>query len=305
MMLQDAMFELSAFENIKNQQKMAITAFWDDSRSMLGQKAKEAVYKNHPYGRMSLGSDVSVESINRDSCFDFYKKHVSAHGARLVVVGKFDRDKIVKTIEQCFGTWSDKKLKKLEYPKLENLSPDIIDIVYNRNQVFMAFVGLSVTAKDSDFNALRLFDNILLKSMGSKMFAIREKTGLFYFCYGSAAEGAWHEPGMFFVATAIAPDRVQEAYDVILNVILTAADQTTDEEFDQAKELEINRYPVLYELNRSRAKLLLDLQEMGLPFDYYEKQVDSLRNMKKEEMIAAVKKIISKDKLACIRIGTF
>ena len=160
-------------------------------------------------------------------------------------------------------------------------------------------------AVDSDYIALKIFDSILIRGTSSKFFKVREQTGLFYTSFGSMVSGAWHEPGMLFIETAVAPDRVQEAYEVLMKTIINSLNSVSDEDFDSAKELEINSIVTKYEQCALRAQQLYFLSEMNLPFDYFEKQIDLLRDMKKEDMIKAVKKVIAKDKLACIRIGTF
>ena len=293
------------FEKCKDGQKVNIKAMLDDVYKFMLLQAKKLVYKNHPYARNNLGTCDSVDAISRQDCLDFYENFVSAHKAKLIIVGNFNRDDILSWIKKYFDDWQSVELEPIEYPALQKIKTEIVDIAKDQNQVCLGFVGHSVKAVDSDYIALKIFDSILIRGTSSKFFKVREQTGLFYTSFGSMVSGAWHEPGMLFIETAVAPDRVQEAYEVLMKTIINSLNSVSDEDFDSAKELEINSIVTKYEQCALRAQQLYFLSEMNLPFDYFEKQIDLLRDMKKEDMIKAVKKVIAKDKLACIRIGTF
>lgn len=306
-MTQEAIFDEVDFNRVKDKQKALIAAFWDEPRNIRMQLAKEFVYQGHPYSKSLLGTELSIEKISRNYCFDLYKKYLTPIGARLIVVGKFNDETIRQDIERAFGSWKGQEIPLLSCPVLNVKKPETICLSKNRDQVFMAFTGLSVSRLDSDYDGLLVFDQILagssLPSMDTLLFKLREQTGLFYNAGGSIVSEADKEPGMIYIATMVAPDRVQEAYDVFMKTLTTSVGSITDKEFDLAKENIITSFCNKYDTNMGKAAMFNFLKKYDLPLDYFENRFDSLRNLSKENMINAVKKLLHKDRLSCVKIG--
>lgn len=305
--LKESTFDKKDFDRIKEKQKISLKSFWDNPRNMIMQKAKEFVYKDHPYSICALGTEQSLNNVDRDQCFKMYKKYISPDKARLIVVGNFDTSQMKIDIQNAFSEWTGPKVDEISYPELKSCSSEVIMIEKNRDQVFMSFVGLSVPFHHPDYDALLVFDQILtgssLRGMDTLLFRLREQTGLFYTAGGSIVSGADKEPGMIFILTMVAPDRVQEAYDAFMKVLLNSVDLITDEEFETAKENILTASCAGYDMNMGRVCIFNFLRKHNLPFDYVEQQFDRLRNMIKNEMVTAVKKLLQKDRLSCIKIG--
>ncbi|MBM17517.1 MAG: hypothetical protein CL947_00430 [Epsilonproteobacteria bacterium] len=306
-MVKEACFDIADFERVKDRQKTLVKAFWDDPKKFMFQESKALIYGNHPYSKCAVGTHKSVEKIDCTTCYDFYKKTISPKGARLVVSGNFDQVNIVPMLQKAFASWSGPVVKTIEYPALKDVTSVTKLIEKNRDQVFMTFIGLSVDRLHPSYDALLIFDQILagssLSSMDTLLFRLREQTGLFYGVTGSILFGADKQPGMICIATMVAKDRVQEAHDAFVKVLTTSIDTVTDAEFEQAKESIVNSYAKRYETNESRARTMHLLRKFDLPFDYFENQVDRIRNITKSDMAQEVKKILQKDKLSFVQIG--
>ena len=303
----EAEFLSSDFDRVKEKQKSLIAEFWDDPKNIMMQRAKDLIYCGHPYSKKLLGTLDSIKKIDRDYCFKLYKKFLSPCGARLTVVGNFDKETIKLQVSKAFESWTGDYVEKITFPKLVQPKPEQICIEKNRDQVFMGFVGLSVNRFDNEYDALLIFDQILsgssLPSMDTLLFRLREQTGLFYSASGSIISCSNEEPGIVYISTMVARDRVKEAYDEFIKVLTTSIDSVTDEEFDLAKENIISAFCKKYDTNFGRAWTFEFLRKYNLPFDYFEKRFDTLRNISKEQMIKAVKNLLQADKLSCIKVG--
>lgn len=308
-MTQEAVFNELDFDRVKEKQKALIASFWDEPRNIRMQMAKEFVYEGHPYSKSLLGTEQTIQKISRDYCYDLYKKYVTPVGARLVVVGNFNKEVIKRDIEQAFGSWQGQEVAPLKYPVLHAKKSETICLPKNRDQVFMAFIGLSVSRLDQDYDALLVYDQILagssLASMDTLLFKLREQTGLFYNAGGSILTQADKEPGMIYIATMVAPDRVQEACDVFMKTLTTSVDSITDKEFDLAKENIIASFCNKYDTNMGKAAMFNFLKKYDLPLNYFECRFDSLRNLSKKSMTDAVKNLLNESTLSCIKIGTW
>ena len=302
-MICEADFLQSDFDRVKEKQKSFIDSFWDEPRNIVKESAKKLIYKDHPYGKSLLGTKESIEKIDRDFCFDLYKKFLSPSGARLTVVGNFNTETIKKEVADAFESWNGQEVEEIKFPELQNPQSEQIFIEKNRDQVVIAFSGLSVKRLDPEYDYLLIFDQILARSTDSFIYRLREQTGLFYAAGGSILQGSDQEPGMICIMVMVAKDRVQEAYDAFMKTITSSVDSVTDEEFYLAKENIISSFCKNYDTNAGRAYIFDFLRKFNLPFDYYEKRFDAIRNITKEQMIKSVKKLLKSENISCIKVG--
>jgi zinc protease len=302
-MLQNAIFKEEDFDRIKEKTKAHLIQFWDTPKRSVNQVVAQEIYKGHPYSKMILGTEQTLDAISRDQAYEFYKKVTTPKESVLVVVGNFDKNKIKSQIEQEFSGWTGSAIADLEYPKIVEVENTTIDIFKNRDQVVLAFAGLSVDRLNPDFDALQIFTQLLSGSMNSYLFALREQTGLFYTISGSLVLSSDKQPGMIFVKTIVSKDRLEEAQKVILDCLKTSIDMVQEADFDEAKEMVINNFPAMFETIEDTAQSFLFLEKYNLSSDYLSKKIETIRAMKLEEMKSIVKKYLQINKLLTVRIG--
>jgi zinc protease len=302
-MIQDALFNQQDFERIKEKTKAQLIQYWDTPNRCINQVVAKAIYKDHPYAHMSLGSEETTENISRDQSYDFYKKIVTPQEAVLVVVGNFEKNFLKQEIEEHFGNWQGGSVENIAYPSLAPIQKKYIDIIKNRDQIVLAFAGLSVNRLDKEYDALQVFSQLLSGSMNSYLFALREQTGLFYTVSGSLVSNSGQQPGMVLVKTIVSRDRLQEAEKAILNCLDTCVDMVEEDDFNEAKEMVINSFPAMFETVEDSAQTFLFLEKYKLPANYWSQKIDSIRAMKLEDMKNTVRKYLHSDKLLCVRIG--
>ncbi len=302
-MLLRAAFHPKDFSRLQNVVRSKLKQYWDTPKAFVAQIAAQKIYKNHPYAYLALGSEQTLDTVTRDSCYEYYKKIITPHEAVLSIVGNFDGKIMTTLLERIFQDWQGQKIADLQYPMLAAPVAQTFDIAKNRDQVVLAFAGLSVDRLDPAYDHLLLYDQILSGGMSSRLFDLREQSGLFYTIGGSLVHGAGKQPGMVYFKTIVSCDRLDEAQQAIMNCFETEIDTVTDQEFDQAKEVVINTYPSLYDSNESMASTFVFLQKYQLPFNYFEKHIAVIRDISKKDMQESVKKILRAQSLITIRIG--
>lgn len=303
-MLTDASFDQAAFDKIKDKQLMQIKKAQDDPFFVLDTKVEGLMYPLHPYSKVAMGTQDSIQKIDRELCFNFYEKYASPSGARLVIVGNYDQAAIEQTVKDVFESWHGEQISDLEYPAINSTEPGIFDIAMNRDQVYLGFFAPSIKYLDEDMLALQLYSKLLF-GFDSALFALREQTGLFYNIRGGLTVYSLEQPGIVLVKTMVAPNRVVEAQEKIVEVLVATVDLVTDEDIQKAQEKMIHDYIKDYETLSGKAEKFLFLKRFNLPFDYFEQQIDKIRSMTKEDMQKIVKKYLTKDKISCIRVGKF
>lgn len=309
--LQDLMTNATCTEDsidkIRFQIEAELKGFWDNPSQFSGQLLRELVYAKHPYHKNVLGRPETIKNITRSDVFDHYRKNYTPHGSRLVIVGDLSQYDIPALVERYLGAWAGDDVPDIVFPKLSPLKSDVIDHRINRDQIVLAYGGLSVSRKDPDFDALLLFDQIftggVLGSMSSRLFALRERSGLFYTIGGSLLAGVDVEPGMVYVKTIVSQDRLEEANKQIRAVIDTGARDMTDVELEEAQRALINSFVDNFSALRSMASTFLFLDKFELGFDYFEKRPEQLRAVTRDQVIATVGKYLDTSKLITLRVG--
>ena len=306
-LLTNAIFDKDEIEKVRTQLMAQLRSYWDDPKAFSSHLIKEEIYKDHQYAKNALGTQDSIQKIKREDIVKFYKSHISPDGAKLAIVGDLVGYDVPKVVGEILGKWTGPKVPDLEYPDLEKTKPKEVNYPINRDQVVLAMAALSVDRKDPDFNKLQLFDQILgggaLGSLASRLFQLREQTGLFYTINGSTVAGADKEPGLVLVKTIVSLDRLKEAEEAITKTLKTVADDITQEEFKQAKNAIINGIINNFESNKNTALAFLLLDRFDFPKDYFDKKAQLLESYTIKDVQDAVKKVLNPDKMVTVRVG--
>ncbi len=304
--LTNATIEKNEVEKVRQQLLSKLKNFWDEPGYFAGQLIKEQLYKGHPYSKNSLGNSDAIERITVQELRDYYKKVISPDGARLAVVGDFNGQDIIPILEKHLGGWVGEKIVNQVFPKLNDLPAGIIDYPINRDQVVLRFAGRSINRLHPDFDKLFLFDQIFgggaLGSMSSRLFKLREQSGLFYTIGGSLVAGADEEPGMLLVQTIVSLDRLDEAEKAIMDTIIKAADTISDEEFNEAKRAIINVQVDNFVSNYNIASAFLFIDRYKFQPDFFDTRADRLAKISIDETKSAAKEILKKQ-LLTLRVG--
>jgi zinc protease len=302
-MLEHAEFKPEDVQRLVDTTKAQLIQFWDTPSRNMKQVAAQTIYQNHPYGFCALGTAQSLDSLDRDLCFNFYQEKVCAQGAILAIVGNLHKCDIERLIEKNLGSWRKGSVQDLTYPAISSVEPETISIFKNRDQIVLAFAGLSVNRTDPEYDALLVFDQLLTGGMSSRLFELREQSGLFYSIGGSVVYGSGKQPGMIFIKTIVSKDRLDEAVKVIANCLNTTVESINADEFEQAKEMIINSFPLMFETYENIANTFVFLEKYGFPLNFFEKRIESIRALKLDEVKNIVHKYLSTDKMIQVKIG--
>jgi predicted Zn-dependent peptidase len=176
-----------------------------------------------------------------------------------------------------------------------------------RDQIVICYAGLSIARKDPDYDALLIFDEIFTGgsqgSMSSKLFELREQTGLFYTIRGSMLAYADKQPGMMMIKTIVSPDGLQETYKQLELLIAGAADTLTEEDIVTARRGIINNFSTFFVSHKQMATTFLFLERFGFPADFFDTRAAELMGCTLQKVREVAKKRVRLDALAVIEIG--
>jgi len=294
-------------EKVRQQLLTDVKNFWDDPNSISAQLIKEKIYYGHPYSKNSLGTKDSINKITRDDLIAFHKDYMSPSGAKISIVGDLSGYDLKKLLEKKLAQWKGPEVKEMVFPKLDKTSQGLIDYYINRDQVFLSLANISIDRKNKDYDCLVLFDQIfgggVLKSLNSRLWKLREQTGLFYTIFGSLIANANKQPGMALIRTIVSLDRLNEAQEMIARTIDTVADSLTPQELEEAKRAIANALMNNFESNRAIAQAFLFLDKYGFPADYFDNRAQQLSDITLEDVKNAAKKFLNSKSMLTFRVG--
>jgi len=306
-MLMHATFDEQQIEKVRENLLTRIKNFWDDASTVATQLTKEAIYKNHPYARSGLGTVESIKSITKKDLEEFYKKYVSPHGARMAIVGDYDQNCLRPLVEKEVGSWHGPAVAQMTYPKLEQIKETRLSHYLNRDQIALMLARLSVERLNPDFDKLLLFDQILsggaLTSMSSRLFELRERSGLFYTIRGSTVAGAYEQPGLMMIKTIVSLDRLAEAEKAIRDTLRTCVNSLTQEEVEEAKRALEATLINNFASNHAIALAFLFLDRYKLPADFFDNRAANLEKITLKQVQDAANKVINADELVVMTVG--
>jgi zinc protease len=300
-------FSLDSVEHVRAQLLADLDIFWDTPGQFAAQLAKEAVYGRHPYHKNALGSKDTIGSLTQAELLHAYKKLVTPDKAFLALVGNLEQADLPKLLESTLGQWRGESAQEVAFSSLPAVHATTINYPLNRDQIVLCYAGLSVARLDADYDKLLLFDQIFsggaLRSMSSRLFDLRESSGLFYTISGSLVARADKQPGMVMIKTIVSVDRLAEAEKAIEQLVDTVVDTITQEEIEEARlaiQASLLDHAASY---RDVADLILALERLGLPRDYLDGRIERLQKITIQEIKEAARKVLRSDKLIKIRVG--
>lgn len=299
-----ASFNKKEMEKVRSQLLTKVKRFWDEPSYFSTQLLREMIYKNHPYQRNSTGTVESLKSITRDDIVNFYKQHITPQGAVLTVVGDIKAIPVKEILEKILTQWQGPKVQDVKFPEIMPVSEQIAEYPINRDQIVLNFATSSISRLHPDYDKLLLFDQIFggRGSMSSRLFQLREQSGLFYTISGSLIAGADEQPGIFLVRTIVSLDRLAEAEEEIKNLIHTVVDTITENELQEAKRAALSSQVDLFSSNESIASSFLFIDRFGFDWDFFDTRAARLNKITLDEVKEAAHNILRKD-LITLRVG--
>lgn len=302
-----SIFSESSIEKVRAQYIAYLKDYWDTPTDFASQLARDVIYKNHPYNKKVYGSFESIQNITREDILKCYASFITPVDSSIVLVGDLNKHSIPDLIERLLGNWKGHEVETITFPVLHK--PEPTEIVYEiaRDQIVLCFTGLSISRTDKAFDKLLLFDQIftggILGAMSSRLFALREQSGLFYTIGGSLLNHSDEQPGMIFIKTIVSKDRMNEAESAILKTIDTAVQTLTADELQQAKNALINSLVDNFESNKQIAASFLMLERFNLPQNYFDTRAVVLEAITVQEVKDVVHALLKSASLTRIKIG--
>jgi zinc protease len=219
----------------------------EDHSSQLGTKLfLEQLFDQHPYGRLTIGSESSVSQIDSATLLQLRKRWIRPERIVVAISGGIRRSEVErwvlnleKSLRAAVGPANlGEEHRRREDSRLK--APRWAEKVLGREQVHILVGGIGLRIDSEDRDAVRLLQTMLGGQSGRLFIELREKKSLGYTVAPLVFEGV--EAGYIGTYIASSPSKKKEAIEGIHKVLSDfAARGPSVSELKRAREYFLGR----------------------------------------------------------------
>lgn len=293
------------FDRRRKQRLVAIAQQTDNVGSMAMRLGPKLLFGDSPYGRPASGTAESIGKLTAADLKNFYEGHYGPADSVLILAGDLTHSQAESLARQHFGSWTGKATS--ETAKFVAPAPPATHVVIidkpGAPQTALAALGLGVSAKTPDIEALQMLNYTLGGSFASRInMNLREVHGYTYGA-GSRFEN-YREGGLFYasglVRTNATADATKEMMSEIRKFLLSPS---TPEELAAARESSIRSLPGRFETTGAIVEAMSGIFLYDRPLDYYQKLPAKYDAVTAADIAAAAKKYLHPDQLIIVTAG--
>lgn len=277
----------------------------DSPKAMAVRILKNIVYKNHSYAWTFDEAIEDIKNIDSTALQTLHADFVSPANMIVSVVGDFDVTQMADVMQKALSDWQF-GTKKTFAPAPSTSETNVkIDHHMLRDQVmFLLGQASPLTIYDADVIPLKMLNIISFDSLGSRIFKLREQTGLFYTAFGSFASHASREHGFDVVGMLVSLENVDKAEELTRQLLEDIAQHgVTAQELDAARQIYLKDLIDMVEDNTAIAGLMCSIDSLDLDFDYYDKVLARIQTITVEELNAIAARYFPTKAMSRVRVG--
>lgn len=252
------------------------------------------IFFESPLGKPIIGYEKIVKNAYRDDLFEFYKETFVSDYITVILSGKFNKKKIIDTLNNFNFISSEKKVVFNNFEAKQTKS-NFNFTKLPSEQVHIILGTSKFEMKDNDFVKYNLFNLIMGESMSSILFQkVREELGLCYSIYSFLNK--YRFENLFGIYVSVIPDNINKIIDSLSNIIIELKDKgITDKQVEDAKDQKIVELIINNDILLKRLKRIA-LMDIILKRDYYlNNLLELIKNVTKDDLNNIINNLFIKE----------
>lgn len=313
------------FNRLRNLRLDRLRQMKDHAGAMAERAFARVVYRDHPYGHLSLGSESALNAMTVDSARALHAAMFTPGGSTLIVVGDRPEEELLDSAEAAFGGWRPSagsgRPERVEGRAVANAMPMNRDAALlpppDEPEARLAMVPRPGAAQSElrighacaprstpDYHVLLILNTILGGDFVSRLnLNLREQKG---FTYGvRTGFNLRRGIGPFVMHTSVGTDvtgpALAEAWKEIRDIATTRP--ATDQEVAHAFASVSKGYPRSFETAGQVARSVAQLALHGLPDSYFEQFVPKLAQVTAKDVTRAAQQYLDPSKMTTVIVG--
>jgi predicted Zn-dependent peptidase len=280
-----------------------ISMYEDSPEDLVHDLFSQAVWSGNPLGMSILGTEDSLENLNKERIVNFFNENYIPQNIVISVVGNLKHNEVVTTIKSYFDK-AEKKDNSAANIIMPRFEPEytLKNKVTEQVHLCMGFSGVDIRSKA--FYPMLILNNVFGGAMSSRLFQkIREDRGLAYsvFSYPSSFEDC----GLFSIYAGSKPDNLKSVASLIMEEIREIKKTgITEEELYDSKEQLKGSYILGLESTSGRM-ISIGKSELLLDRIYSPAEVlERINNVDMSSVSSIIKHIFDTDSMGAAVIGS-
>lgn len=257
------------------------------------------MYKKHPYKRDVIGTPEIISRVTRDEIMNYYKTFYTPENMTTIVVGDFDKEKVLAKVEKEFDFKgrqnAPKRVNEIDSPT------DKMIVVENTGKVNTSYLMLGWLGPKA--NQLKeniemdIISIILGESTSSRLYQnLIEKHPERIFNMVNAEHYQFKDGNNFFVQANFKSDKKEEAIELIKNEVTNLLkNRITEDELAKAKKKIKSRFAyeaeTVSEIGENIGYYMTVCEDLKLVEDY----LKDLQEISIEDIEKTIRKYLSLD----------
>lgn len=299
-------FPDAELDRLRKERLTGLLRRYDDPGSIASVLFDETLFgKSHAYGRPAFGTEASLRSITTADLRAYYERHYTPNNTTAIIVGDIDVPEARRLLETAFGAWRrGTGGVDVAVPNAPQVRGRTIYLV-NKPGAAQSVVRLGrigVPRSTDDYYALEVMNTILGGSFTSRLNQnLRETHG---YSYG-ASSGFSYLPGAgpWSAGASVQTQSTGPALREFFNELRRMHEPIPAEEVDRARNFLAMRYPAGFQSVAGIAARLGDMVQYNLPADYFNRYVDNVLAVTKEDVERVARQYVDPENVAIIIVG--
>ncbi len=297
-------FPEEEIERLRKQRLTEIVRRGQDPGIVAEDRLAAVIYRGTVYDHPPGGLPESLAALTRDDLVTFYRSHYTLAGSRLIAVGDLDPEAFLRDAEERFAALP---AGPPERPQIVPVPLDGIEVhIVDRPggaQTELRIGHAGVPRTDPDYIPLIVLNTILGGKFTSRInLSLRERHG---YTYGASSRFTPRlGPGPFVVDAAVATESTGAAAVETLAELRRIREELVEpHELEETVSYVSGVFPYTFQTTSDLAKRLETLAVYGLPDDYFERYLERLPTITREEILAVARRHLHSDRLAVGAVG--
>jgi zinc protease len=271
---------------------------------LASERLRKVLFGAHPYAQISP-SEEQVAAYKREDLVSVYEEIYTPENGLLMLVGDFEPQAMLKTIEATFGNWTGKKPAAKESAAPPKPHGRRVYLVHNpgsvQTQILMGCPG--ITKRHPDWIKLGLTNSLYGGAFNSRLVMnIREDKGYTY--SPRSAAHPLREHGYFSVSAAVRNDVVAAS----LTEMFYEIDKLRSVPVPEAELADAQNYLTgVFSMGLATQEGLLSqfssVELSELPLDYLETYRDKIRALTPADLLATSRKYFDSANMQIVLVG--
>jgi predicted Zn-dependent peptidase len=300
----EASFPKAEFERERRQKLEEVKLERTSPGFLAGERLRKVLFGAHPYAAISP-SEAQVAAYKREELQDVYREIYTPENALLMLVGDFEPQAMLKTIEKVFGNWEGRKPATKGMPGPPQPRGRRVYLVHNPGSVQTQILAgcHAITRKHPDWLRLGLTNSLYGGAFNSRLVMnIREDKGYTY--SPRSAVHPLQQHGYFSVSAAVRNDVVAAS----LTEIFYEIDKLRSVPVPEAELADAQNYLIgVFSLGLATQEGLLSqfstVELNELPADYLATYRDKVRSFTPEDLLATARKYFDSANMQIVVAG--